>query len=479
MTDDGRFPRLSAPPELPVTVGAISDFARDPYVCMNDLWLRHGEVAALQEDTQRIHFVFGPEYTKQVLSDPQRFHSRFFAIRGPRNSAHRRLTSGLLSMNGDLHKNHRRIVMEPFQKRMIVGYHDSVLNVASEMAAGWKPHEVRDISEDMTRYMLRLTSVILFGLDCTELAIRVGELTDHWVAMNHRVGPAAFISDPTLMSEYDELLKAAEELEAAVKEMIAMRRGGRLGFDVLSLLIRAHDNGERITDDQLVGHITLLFGAAHLTSAHTLTWTLFLLAQHPEIMRQLHAELEERLAGRAIQPDDVEALPVLDRIVRESMRILPASSYSQRITAEAVDLGPFQLAPGAVVIFSQLITHHMPQLYDEPQRFLPDRWLTAAPSPYAYLPFGNGPRMCIGAALGNMQLRISLSTILQKFKLSLLPGSNVNARVMSTMLFPEGRVPMLVEPQDGQFAESVPVRGNIHRHVTLPDSRSVAVPKAA
>jgi cytochrome P450 len=479
MTDDGRFPRISAPPELPVTLGAISDFARDPYVCMNDLWERHGEIAALQEDTQRIHFVFGPEYTKQVLSDPQRFHSRFFAIRGPRNSAQRRVTSGLLSMNGDLHKNHRRIVMEPFQKRMIVGYHDSVLAVASEAVADWSENEVRDVSEDMTRYMLRLTSVILFGLDCTELAIRVGELTEHWVSLNHRVGPAAFISDPTLMSEYDELLKAAEELESAVKEMIAMRRGGRLGFDVLSLLLRAHDNGEQITDDQLVGHIVLLFGAAHLTSAHTLTWMLFLLAQHPDVMQQLHTEFEERLGGRPPRPEDIDALPVLDRIVKESMRILPASSYSQRITAEPVELGPFQLSPGAVVIFSQLITHHMPQLYDRPELFQPDRWQSITPSPYAYLPFGNGPRMCIGAALGSMQLRISLTTILQKFKLSLLPNTSINARVMSTMLYPEGRVPMLVEKQDGQFRDTVPVRGNIHRHVALPGTRTIAVPKAA
>jgi len=477
--DHVRFPRISSPPELPVTLGEISDFARDPYECMNALWRQHGEVAALQEDTQRIHFVFGPEYTKQVLSDPQRFHSRFFAIRGPRNSAQRRVTSGLLSMNGEQHKNHRRMVMEPFQKRVIVGYHDSVLSVATDSLSTWRGGEVRDISEDMTRYMLRLTSVILFGLDCTDLAVRVGELTEHWVALNHRVGPAAFTSDPQLMTEYDALLSAAEELEAAVKEMIAMRRGGRLGFDVLSLLIRAHDQGETITDDELLGHIVLLFGAAHLTSAHTLTWTLFLLAQHPEIMRQLHEEFEERLGGRAARPEDIDALPVLDRIVKESMRILPASCYSQRLTAEAVELGPFRLSPGAVVIFSQLITHHMPQLFDEPERFAPDRWKSITPSPYAYLPFGNGPRMCIGAALGSMQLRISLTTILQKFKLATLPNANVNARVMSTMLFPDGRVPMLVEKQDGCFGEAAAVRGNIHRHVDLPATRSIAIPKAA
>jgi cytochrome P450 len=478
MADDSRFPRLSADDGLPVTSGAIADFARDPFECMHRLWQRHGEIAALQEDTQRIHFVFGPEYTKQVLSDPQRYYSQFFAVRGSRNSAQRRVTSGLLSMNGDQHKQHRRMVMEPFQKRMIVGYHDSVLNVARESVENWRAGEVRDISEDMTRYMLRLTSVILFGVDCADLAIRIGEITERWVALNHRVGPAAFVPDPELISKYDELLASAEELEAAVKEMIAMRRNGRLGFDVLSLLIRAHDDGTTIGDDQLVGHIALLFGAAHLTSAHTLTWALFLLSQHPEIMQSLHDELEQKLGGNAPTAADIDSLPILERVLKESMRILPASSYSQRITAEPVQLGPFSLAPGAVVVFSQLITHHMPEHYEQPQSFNPDRWLTASPSPYAYLPFGNGPRMCIGAALGMMQLKISLISILQRFKVSMVPGASVNARVMSTMLYPEGRVPMLVEQQDGRFVRNA-VRGNIHRLVDLPTAETARIARAA
>jgi cytochrome P450 len=221
-----------------------------------------------------------------------------------------------------------------------------------------------------------------------------------------------------------------------------------------------------------------MFGAAHLTSAHTLTWTLLLLAQHPEVMRELHAELESRLGGQPPRPDDLDGLTVLDRVLRESMRILPASSYSQRIAAEPVELGPFQLSPGSVVIFSQLITHHMPDLYPDPEQFRPDRWLTISPSPYAYLPFGAGPRMCIGAALGMMQLKISLCTILQRFKVSSVANSSVNARVMSTMLFPDGRVPMRIERQDGRFSSHA-IGGNIHRLVSLPAAVSSAMAKAA
>ena len=461
---------------LPVTSGRIADFAADPVAVMRRLWARHGEIAALEEDGQRLYFTFGPEPNKQVLSDSTRFHSRFFAARGPRRSAQRRVTSGLLSMNGDEHKQQRRIVMEPFSKKMIAGYHDTVAAMTQLMIDRWQPGEVRDINEEMTQYMLRLTSSILFGLDHEELAYRVGTLTERWVALNHEIGPAAFNPDAECAATYDQLLSVAEELEEAVQEMLRLRRSGELGRDVLSLLIRAHENGEGISDEQLFGHITLLFAAAHLTSAHTLTWLMLLLSQHPHVMSELHEELSASIDG-VPRPDQLDQLPVLDRVLKESMRVLPASSYSQRIAAEHVNLGPFDLRPGAIVIFSQFMTHHSPDLYPQPESFLPDRWKDINPSPYAYLPFGAGPRMCIGAALGMMQFKISLPTILRRFKLTVEPGAEINGRVMSTMLFPTSAVPMRIEPQDGRFIAH-PVRGNIHTLVDLPskaaDKRKVA-----
>jgi cytochrome P450 len=457
---------------LPVTLGRIEDFARDPVVTMRRLWARHGEVCAFQDDTQRVHFAFGPQYVRQVLSDESRFHAVFFAIRGPRRSAQRRVTCGLLSMNGDEHRQHRRLVMGPFQKKAIAGYHDTVAEVCRETLSEWAPGQVRDLNADMTQYMLRLTSHILFGVDEPELAYRIGALTERWVAWNHRIGPAALSPNPALTAHYDELLQSAEELEAAIKELIHLRRSGKLGFDVLSLLLRAHDMEGGVSDDQLIGHIALLFGAAHLTSAHTLTWVLFLLAQHPEVMRELHEEFQTVLGGQTPSPEQLDQLPVLDRVLRESMRVLPASSYSQRMAVAPVELGPFKLSPGSMVVFSQFITHHMPSLYEQPERFLPDRWKTITPSPYAYLPFGAGPRMCIGAALGMMQLKISLPSILNRFKVSMVPQAEINGRVQSTMLMPVGRVPFIVQSQDGRF-DSVPVAGNIHTLVDLPPATTV------
>lgn len=462
---------------LPITHGPLSDFAADPVVCMRRLQTENGPIAALEENGRRAYFVFDPDANRQVLTDSKRFHSRFFAVRGPKKSAHRRLTSGLLSMNGAEHKEHRRLIMEPFQRRSITGYFDDIVHVTEGLMKQWEfgGSEPRDINADMTAYMLRLTCTILFGLDNTELAYRVGEQTERWVHLNHKIGPAAFSPDPALTSCYDELLESAEDLEVSLKEMIAAKRDGGLGHDVLSLLLQACDE-EGMTDDHLVGHMALLFGAAHLTSAHTLTWTMFLLAQHPQVRQEIADELDQVLSQstpgrRAPTVDDLESFPVLDRVIKESMRVLPASAYSQRMTVKNVELGPFKLPAGVPVMFSPFMTHHLPSIYPDHDVFRPDRWKTITPGPYEYMPFGGGARRCIGAPLAMMQFMTSIPNMLSRFQMTMVRDSQVDARVVSTMLNPTSSVMMRVEPDRGDYSAQ-PVSGTIHNLVQVPASSS-------
>lgn len=460
---DGSF----AGSTLPITHGRLLDFPENPLRVMRQLHREHGDIAALEEEGQRIVFIFSPEYNQQVLSDGQTFHSRFFAVRGPRSSAQRRVTSGLLSMNGETHKEHRRMVMGPFQKRSIAHYHEPICQLTEEMLAQWKPGEVRDMHAEMTQYMLRVTSAILFGLDVPDFALHLGRMIDRWVEMNHETGMGAFISDPKLVANYDKLLAMAERLEEDLRKLVALRRAGDPNStDVLSLLLRAYGEEGRINDTELIGHVALLFAAAHLTTAHSLTWTLFLLAQHPSVMRELHAELQTAVAGDTPTPDEVEGLPLLERVVKESMRVLPASAYSQRIAARPVRIGPFSLPKGCPVVFSQFISHHRADRYEDPEAFRPERWLSIRPSAYEYLPFGAGPRMCIGGPLAMKIIKCTLPMVLKRFRLTMAPDARVDGRVVSTMLGPSSSVPMHVAEQDGRF-EAAPVHGNIHELVDL------------
>ena len=451
----------------PVSYGSLMEFPANPIACMKRLQAEFGEVAALEEDGQRLAFVFSPERNRQVLADSNTFHSRFFAVRGGRRSAQRRVTSGLLSQNGAEHRDGRRAMMDVFTKRMLPAYHDTITQLTSDMMASWQIGDVRDLNADMVHLMLQLTNALLFGIDDADYSLELGDKIDRWVRLNHEVGMGAMVASSQASDGYDRLLSMAEDVEASVHEMFGSRRNNTEGrVDILSLLMQGSQGEQGLSKEQLVGHATLLFAAAHLTTAHTLSWTLFLLAQHPDVM----AKLREELSGTDDNPAhaEIESLSYLDQVIHESMRVLPASSYSQRVTTQPVQLGPRHLPPLTPVIFSQFITHHSESLYSEPDVFRPERWETISPNSYEYLPFGGGPRRCIGAPLAMVELRTALTTILKQFHFQIVPSARVDGQVVSTMLGPTTTVPAtLLNTQT--VAATSPVTGSIHDLVQLPD----------
>lgn len=454
----------------PVTEGRLQDFVADPIACMRQLHAEHGDLAALRESEQQLAFVFSPELNHQILSDTKQFQSCFFALRGPKKSALRRLTSGLLTMNGDEHRQQRRFVAAPFEKRSIGVHHETITLLTDEMLNSWQPGTTLDLAHEMTVLMRKITSTILFGMDQMEIALEIGELLDPWVEVNHQLSLGAFLPTEDFMPRYEQLLDLAQRLESRILDLVRVRReAGQLGTDLLSQLIRVHDQTGDISTEQLVGHVAVLFGAAHMTSALTLGWTLFLLAQHPEVMRSLLVELLVGTYDEPLAAFDSGKGMLLDRVLRESMRLLPASSYSQRSNATPMELRSLSLPKNTVIVFSQFMTHHRPDLFPNPEKFDPDRWLTIAPSPYEYLPFGAGPRLCLGAPLALVTLKTILPRVLRRYRLSVVAGSEITGRVVSTMLNPIGGLPMEVWRQDGRFAAS-PVRGNIHSLVDLPEA---------
>lgn len=453
---------------LPITHCSFDALPDDMLGVLTSLHEQHGPIASMRDRDDEIIFIFGPKYNKQVLSDTRRFHSYFAPIRGPRNSAQRRLTSGLLTLNGDRHRQHRRLLQAPFQRISHAGYHEQLVTLAEEMVSSWKIGEIRDIHADMTQFMLLVTSTILFGFDQPDLAAEIGVLIDRWIAANHDCGASALVREGRNPALYALILQYADEVEAKIREMIDLRRSANSpGNDILSILLRTEAAASGLMEDEIVGHAAMLFGAAHLTTARTLAWTIFLLAEHPQVSQELQTELRCELKGSPPTVDQLERMTFLGWVVKESMRILPASAHSQRVAVEPVQLGPFKLRYGTPVIFSPYVTHRMADLYSEPRRFLPERWRIITPSAYEYLPFGAGPRMCLGGPLAMMIVKIALPIILQKFRLSLLPNVTINPRVVHTMLSPTSGIPVQIESNSTGVSAS-PVRGSIHSLLELP-----------
>lgn len=465
-----------------VQQGNLLEFPRDPIACMRRLHAECGDIAVLEDNGQRLAFVFSPEFNRQVLSNSQTFHSQFFSLRGGRRSSQRRVTSGLLSMNGPEHRDSRRIMMDVFSKRILPEYHTTISGLTEELIEDWEVGQEHDLNIEMVHFMLRMTTALIFGIDDAAYSVELGGKIDRWVRQNHEVGMGAFVSAPEFRESYDDLLEMAEELELSVREMFAKhRQRGDTGqrSDVLSLMFQAQQSEQQLSDDKLVGHATLTFGAAHLTTAHTFSWTLFLLAQHPDVMQRLATELQEQTTGPNPSFEELQSLTYLDCVIKESMRVLPASSYSQRITSEPTNLGPLQLPVGTPVIFSQFITHHRPDLFEDADVFRPERWESITPSAYEYLPFGAGPRMCIGASLAMMELRTALAVILKRFHFQMNANSTVDGRVIATMLGPTSSVLAKLIPPDVN-PQTVPVTGSVHELVSLPENaRPASIRRAA
>lgn len=446
-------------------------FFRDPIGCMRRIYAQHGPVAmlgpiAFGEPRKPEVLAIGPEYNRQVLGDPSAFRTTGQFLRGPKNSAQRRLRYGLTRMTGAEHKRQRQLVMPPFHKKAVEGYHDTMIGIVQSVIDQWKSGARYDMHLQMRRMTLRISSTILFSRDPLE-AVTIGKMLEEWQNRNFSAPVWLFPVDLP-GTAFHRFLEHAERLEQEILAMIQRRRASLdKNTDVLSLLIQARDDESHgMTDAELVGQSAILFGASFETTASTLTWTLFLLSQHPAVMRELMNELDTVLGGAPPTRDQLAQLSFLECVIKESMRILPPVPFTIRAAEQEASIGPYSVPHGSRVICSHYLTHHMPEIYPEPERFRPERWRDIDPNQYEYMPFSAGPRACIGAMFAIQALKISLALMLQKFRFSLVPGTRIDRAVRITMV-PRYGMPMSILQNNRQYHASN-VTGQIREMVALP-----------
>jgi cytochrome P450 len=443
-------------------------FYRDPIGYMRRLRQSHGNVVGWERDNGNIVFVFGPEYNRRLLTDQELFFSDpFNTLPAPPNSALRTLRSGLLNMNGEHHKRQRRLMLPAFHKKHVESYRDDMVALTQGTLDRWFVGQPLDIAAEMQQLTMTIGTKTLFGLHVTPRAASTGSLIQQVVDL--LIAPSVHLLPFNLPgTAYRKLCRVAEQLQAAVAEMIAQKRAqGCEHSDVLSMLIQARDeDGSAMTDIELVAQAYTLFVAGHETSSNALNWTLFLLSQHPRILNDLRDELAGVLRGAPPTIEQLGQLPLLERVIKESMRLLPPASYGSRVSTAPFQLSSYNLPKDAMIVFSQYITHHLPELYPEPECFLPQRWERITPSLYEYLPFGAGARMCIGATFAMMEIKIVLAMLLQQYGLMLAPQARID-RSLKVTLAPQHGMPMITLPAD-RPVPFVAARGNIHEMVDLP-----------
>lgn len=469
-----RVPRITGFPTIDIAgptpapfVGHLPAFFRfmdDPVGGVRRL-RPYGDVVGVVRGSPALVCAFGPDRNREVLGNPTAFPHGEELVPTQPGTPLGRLSQLMVTINGDLHRRHRKLVLPAFSRVALDGYAVDVLRVTQGVVARWPRDTVVDL-EALTRDLALCVAVqCLFGLDVLAGATGLGELANRFID--------TFASPLTIALPYDlpglsyrTASRLGAELIGTMEALIARRRAEPGGTDALSLLVRARDDeGETLSDDELIAETATLYIAGHETTARTLLWTLFLLERHPTVLADVLDELDA--VGHPVGLADLPALPLLDRVVKESMRVLtPVPITFMRVPGAETELGGVRLPKDANVVVSPFATHHDPALFPDPERFLPARWETIKPGHFEYLPFGAGPRICVGASFAQMSIRLMLPTILQAVRPTLVAGQEVSRKTRANILGSRHGVKVRLLPP-GRDGGPAPIGGDIRELVTL------------
>ncbi len=422
-------------------------------------------------------FTYGAEITRQIAAQDEAFHKMPLSLAlfplgevSARRAPLKRFGYGLFGVNEEEHRRQRRLLMPAFHKQQIRLYHDTMLRITQTTLDHWRTGQTILVNREMQNLTMDIVTALLFGEENSVKDTGVGPALQEAIALVSDAKTQMFPIDlPGI--PYHRLLNAVNRVEDTIRQIITRKRAqGAQGNDLLSVLIRARnaENGSALTEEELISHAGVLFAAGHETSANALSWMLFLLSQHPQVAADLQDELRSQLNGAEPTVDQMEHLPFLDAVVKESLRLFPPAPFNGRILSRDTQVGEYTLPAGTEILHSIYWTQRMPELFEQPNCFDPYRWQRINPSVYEYSPFSAGPRMCIGAGFATQEIKLVLSVLLQRFRLKPAPGMVVTPKESIVLSTVEG-LPMIVCEPNRQFGEGIggPL-GAVRRMVDLP-----------
>jgi cytochrome P450 len=333
--------------------------------------------------------------------------------------------NGLLTSEGEFWLRQRRLAAPAFHPDRIAAYADVMSAYADRQADAWADGESRDVHRDMMRVTMEIVSKTLFDVEVEEDVDAIGRSFDLVIReIAKRFRRPIKIADWIPLPGNLRYRRGVELLDRLVARVLAERRArpGDRG-DLLSMLMAARDDdGKPMSDRQLRDELITLFLAGHETTAIALSWTLFLLARNPSVEERLSQEIGEALGERLPRATDLPRLRYAEAVVRESLRLFPPAYVIGREALADCVIGSYDVSAGTTIYFAPWVLHRDPRHFPDPETFRPERWLdgsTAKLPKYAYIPFGGGPRVCIGERFAMMEGVLVLVTLLRRFRLEM------------------------------------------------------------
>ena len=452
---------LAGAPRADFVVGHLLQLRRGQLGFLTRISREYGDIVPIRYGPQTVLMLNHPALIEAVLVTQQRnfVKGRFYRLLAPL------LGEGLLTAEGALWRRQRRLAQPAFHRERVAAYGRTMVRYTERMLSAWRPGEVRDVHADMMRLTLEIVVKTLLDADAAGEAAGVGEALS--VALHElnglMNGPAFLLPRAVPTPGKWRLAQAVRRLDALVYRIIAERRAAPADRgDLLSMLMAAQDEADGagdprpagasggMSDRQLRDEIMTIMLAGHETTALALSWTWYLLSEHPEADARLREELRRELGGRAPQVSDLPRLGYAERVLSEAMRLYPPIPVIGRQAVGACQLGGYPLAAGTPVSFAQWSVQRDPRFFEDPDAFRPERWedgLARRLPRFAYFPFGGGPRLCIGNTFAMMEATLILATVAQRFRPRQVPGHPI-VPVPSLTLRPAHGVRVRLEPAD-------------------------------
>jgi cytochrome P450 len=411
---------------------------------------RFGDVVYFRIGPRRGYLITNPADIRHVLQDNARNYHKSPLYDKLRLS----LGNGLLTSEDEFWLRQRRIAQPAFHRQHIAALAGVMAQAAREAAAEWEALASGGRPVDVAEEMMRLTRTVvlraLLGADLGPFASRVDAA---WTVINQHIGESFWsigFTDRLPTPKNRRFQAARAVLRGAVDHVISQRRRDPSGgADLLSMLLSARDEetGEGMTDEQLRVEVTTFLLAGQETTSLALTWTWYLLSQNGAVERRLEEEIDAALDGRPPEYADLVNLPYVRMVIDEAMRLYPpAWGFSRQALADD-ELGGFHLPRGWLAFIMPYVLHRLPAFWREPEAFDPERFSPERSSDrpkFVYLPFGGGPRQCIGNYFALVEAQLVVATLVQRYRLRLVPRHRVEPWPLIT-LRPRYGMPMFIE----------------------------------
>jgi cytochrome P450 len=434
-------PRQRYPGEFALAV------VRRPLELFEELAHLYGDVAGIRIASQPVVLVSDPDRIRDVLVT----HGRMFHKGRGLERAKMLLGEGLLTSEDELHLRQRRLAQPAFHRARIAAYAETMATYAARRSEKWHDGERLDVAREMAAYTLAVVGKTLFDTDIEGEAHEIGEALGAAIAaFNLSVLPFGELLERLPIPVTRRFKRGRQRLDATIYRLIAERRAsGEDRGDLLSMLLLAQDSegdGGGMSDRQLRDEAMTLLLAGHETTANLLSWTWYLLSQHPDVEAALQAEVDAVRAER-LGADDLARLPFTRAVLTESMRLFPPAWIIGRRAMEPYRMGDHELPARTIVLTSQWVVHRDPRWWPDADRFLPSRWMPGGSAleptrpKFSYFPFGAGTRVCIGEQFAWLEGTLALATMARRWRLRLVPGTSVVPQPVVTLRV-RGGLPM-------------------------------------